>query len=162
MVRGLDMSRETYVRNLGKQQPRIREIIRLDAAGTTDREICARTHVSPSTLKRLRLTPFYHEAMGNVQQELDDRAINDISGDDVRKILAGAALDAAKLNVELMQSPDVRVAQASVWDILDRAGYPKTQRAETKMESKVVLDEDSARALGEALRECTVRKVPEG
>jgi len=102
----------------------------------------------------------YQQHMGSLQEKMDERAVDAVSGDEVREVLASAALTAARRNVTLMESENERIAQASVWDILDRTGYPKAQRTDVHSDARVMLDEDSARALGEALRECTPRDVP--
>jgi len=144
-----------------KKKPQINAIIRMDIGGMKDVEICKRAHTTQATLRRLRKTPLYLEHMKSLQDDMDGQTVEAATGDEVRAILSKAAETAANLNVEFMKSSNEKVAQASVWDILDRAGYPKAQRSEIISKASIMLDEDSAKALGDALRECTTGKVPE-
>jgi hypothetical protein len=54
----------------------------------------------------------------------------EIEGDDARAVLSGAATDAAKALANGLKSSDAATRRASALAILNRTGYPETQRVE--------------------------------
>jgi len=134
--------------------PKTSLIIRAHLQGMSKAAICKEFKMAPGTLKRIMDSPLYKQRISALQDQIDEKTTSRMASDPVREVLAGAALRAAQENVAFLDSSDDKIRQASIWDILDRAGYPKKQRSEIEHVTKIVLPEDSVRALGEALREC--------
>ena len=137
-----------------ESSPKVALLIRAHLRGMSKAEICKEFRMAPTTLQRIMDTQLFRERVQHLSGQIDNRTVDSLASDPVRELLQGHAVEAARRNISLMNSEDERVQQASAWDILDRAGYTKKQRSEVTSTTRVFVQEDSVRALGEALREC--------
>jgi hypothetical protein len=136
--------------------PKISLILRARLQGRSTKQICDECHVTAPTLRNLEASPLYQERMKQLQATIDSKIVDRMAADPVLLKIKDAAERAADRNIELMESEDPRVAQGSVWDILDRSGYVKKQRSEVEQSVRVFLPPESARALAEVLQESNV------
>jgi len=143
-----------YLNGTREASPKIALIIRAHLQGMSKPQICREFHVSLTSLKRIMASPLYQERIAHLQHIIDQKTVEAIAEDPVRKELCDAAIKAAQRNVALMDSTDERISQASAWDVLDRAGYVKKQRSEVEHTTKAFLSDDQVKAIGEALAEC--------
>lgn len=143
------------------QGPRIHAILRADLQSMSDDYIQERFEVTEGQLRSIRASALYKERLADLQGRADDKAVDRVADEEDRVAteLSKSALKAAQKNVALLDSENEKVQQASAWDILDRTGYPKTTRSETRQKASVTIDVEAMKALGEALTEPPLEPV---
>lgn len=136
--------------------PRHHQIMDLYIAGKNNKEIVAATGVSYRQVLNIVNTPQFQNAAAlrrdRIEDVVEERIIQE--ADAVQAIIKANTLTAINKLVDLTeQSDNDSVARQAANDILDRGGYPKVQRQETKNESTLVIDSEQAKLLEVALKE---------
>jgi hypothetical protein len=96
---GQEAFKPAYI--LAKEEPQHRAICLLAAQGYTNVEIAAQTGYSPVTIAYVKKQPWAQEFIVKTMEEQGGQA--------VKNVLRGAALDAARLLVNIVNDPEVRV-----------------------------------------------------
>ena len=143
---------------------RIEVIMCMDLAGKGTGDIARALDMCDSRISIIKGSPLYRQEMESRREKLlekfrDKQTDKLTSGDPVEEALKGAALNAARKKIELMDNGKSEFVQlAAAGDILDRAGY-RSHQEKTKI-SVEITDKMSER-FESALREGARVKVTE-
>ena len=135
-------------------KPKVHSILMADIKGLPDSYILDKMEITQEQLNRIRRTELYQQRLTALQAETEDSVVEQASedGDEVAAVLKGAAMLAAKMNIDKLQSEDEKVSQASAWDILDRTGYPKATKTQGLMRTTLLVDTETMKALRDSLQ----------
>ena len=103
--------------SLNQLRSRHREIARLKHQGVAPKEIAARLEMSVATLYQIFADPLFKAHVDSLEDASDGAVIS------ARKILADGAIRAAERIVDMIETPDEKVALSAAKDVLDRSGY---------------------------------------
>lgn len=103
--------------SLQQLRSRHREIARLRHQGVEPKEIAARLDMSVATLYQIFADPLFKAHVDSLEDASDKATIS------ARKILADGAVRAAGRIVDMVETPDEKVALSAAKDVLDRTGY---------------------------------------
>ena len=112
-----------------ESSPKMEAIICMDLAGKGTGEIARELGMTSGRISIIKTSPMYLQQReverGKLQEMYREKQTERfLSGDPVEEALKGAALDAAKTKIELMENGKSEfVKLAASGDILDRAGY---------------------------------------
>jgi len=99
--------------------PRHHEIIKMCLCGITRNDIASTLKMSPEGVGLIINSPLFQDELAR-QREMQIRKDSEVRSNDALDILQNAAADAAQKHVNLLDSDDERVVQASANAILDR------------------------------------------
>jgi len=103
--------------SLNQLRSRHREIARLKHQGVAPKEIAARLEMSVATLYQIFADPLFKAHVDSLEDASDRATIS------ARKILADGAIRAAERIVDMIETPDEKLALSAAKDVLDRTGY---------------------------------------
>lgn len=119
---------------LKKMQARHTLIVDRAVAGKTRKEIADELGMSGAGISNILQSPIVQAEISRrrrgIEKKEDDRIADTSVG--AREILDDAATQAAMMQVIHIKSGNERVSQIAAMDILDRTGYPKVSKSETK------------------------------
>jgi hypothetical protein len=114
----------------------------MEIAGRTGKDIAAATGLSESRVSIVRNSPLYKSGLESLKNRLRDEVVEKggeklSAGDPVEEALHGAALEAARVKIDLMANAESEFVRSSAaGDVLDRAGY-KSHQEKTKVTIEV-------------------------
>ncbi len=135
--------------------PRHHQIMDLHMQSLSYQKIADTLGMSMRQVANVCNTPAFQNALALRRDKIEDAVEEDIirQNDSVLEVLKQNTLNAVNRLTELMDDDNSSVARQAANDILDRGGYPKVQRQETKNESTLIVDSEQAKLLETALKE---------
>lgn len=107
--------------------PRYRDLMRRLVCGQGRRQIEREMDMSSANYTVIIGSPLFKAELAKMTVELDKQVLDKLSTskveDVVDKKLQGASIDAADVNIALLQSASEKTRQRSSFDILDRTGH---------------------------------------
>ena len=120
------------------------KIIDFCLRGWTNKQIAAHLGMTSVGVGIIVNSPNFQHELALRRSKLEDVSDSTIihSDDAVTKAIRAGTLDAVKALVKGIDSEDERVQLKAAAEILDRGGFPKTQRVEAKTLSVVLSSKD--------------------
>ena len=111
-----------------------REIMRRIVCGQPKRLICLEMNIKERHYEYLTSSELFKQELEVMHKMLDEKVLDKLAQDKtediVRHKLKRASIQAAEVNIELLNSSTERIRQTSAWDILDRTGHTAKQQLE--------------------------------
>jgi hypothetical protein len=138
-------------------------MIELSLDGRTRSDIAEETGYTPEGVGLITKSPLFQAELARRRTsqlaQLDQERVERTR--DAFEVLTDAATRAAQKQVELLDSADARIAQASAMDILDRAGFPKRKEVVgMKGMVQIQLSGEDLRRIQETTRTCFGKDFP--
>ncbi len=127
--------------------PRHYKILELCLRGWTNKQIAEHLLMSPCQVSIVVNSPSFQHELAIRRSKLDalvDQQLADSTTEVTRAIQEGARLAARRL-VQAISSPDESIAVKASSDILDRAGFPRSSRIDSRSLNVVISADDAAR-----------------
>jgi hypothetical protein len=125
-----------------KMSSKTEVIMYMDVAGRKGNDIAEAVGLTPSRVSIIRNSPLYQSELSKLKTRLQDEYLDKSgerlsAGDPVEEALHAAAIDAARVKIDLMRSAESEFVRSSAaGDVLDRAGY-KSHTEKTKLTIEV-------------------------
>jgi len=122
------------------------KILSLCLRGWTNKDIAKHLNMSPQQISVITKSPQFQHELAIKRSKLDDFELTavKVSDDEVTRKIREGTLDAVDRLLRGMDSVDERVAVKAATEILDRGGFPKTQRHDVRSLSIVIDAKDAA------------------
>lgn len=146
---------------LQKLQEKHKKIIELALEGLSKVQIATELGLTPPGVKLIMDSPVFQGELARRRAERDMRldenatVVATARAFSASDVLHDAAVRAAKTQVALLDAESPAVVQRAAMDILDRAGFPKVVRNDSRtLGVQIVLDERVLGRLLTATKEC--------